>query len=477
MEARSLSLTAGSPDLARRLFACAKSATIRINLMPVSKNICPNCVGEPFLSKTIAATQSISCQCSYCGHFSATITLESLSERCQKVFDHFFEPTGDDDKVVIYGRDPDGDPLSHVLENLLGTTGPLVDDLNELMLENYDNGDGDDPDPYYILRHQLGDKLSTQWRRMTESLQNEARLFNPLASEILEQVFGPIGQDQTYDGFDVFRIAGPGKAMSRLVRARVLQTEEGLKHALEHPERELGPLPKGMGRSGRMNVRGISVFYGATDADIALAEVRPPVGSRVLLGIFSLTRELRLLDLDELGRVALDPSSSYFDPTTVERAARCDFLGALVDRLIMPVMPDDEERGYLITQAIADFLATRKNPEVDGICFKSAQVAAQHTGHPGRNVVLFHKASRVEKSERKFRQGRAAQLKEEDEYGLRWEPSIWVANSCPTPLIDEWKDHDDREVSLSLDLSSLSIREVKGIVFTTFEHAVALRST
>jgi hypothetical protein len=34
-------------------------------------------------------------------------------------------------------------------------------------------------------------------------------------------------------------------------------------------------------------------------------------------------------------------------------------------------MPEDEGLGYLVTQAIADFLATTNEPAVDGIIFPS----------------------------------------------------------------------------------------------------------
>jgi len=49
-----------------------------------------------------------------------------------------------------------------------------------------------------------------------------------------------------------------------------------------------------------MNARGVSVFYGAIDPRVALAEVRPPVGSRVAVARFEIIRPLRLLDLNAL---------------------------------------------------------------------------------------------------------------------------------------------------------------------------------
>jgi hypothetical protein len=52
-----------------------------------------------------------------------------------------------------------------------------------------------------------------------------------------------------------------------------------------------------------MSAAGVSVFYGATDRDVALVEVRPPVGSKVLIGCFEVIRPLRLLDLPALNEL------------------------------------------------------------------------------------------------------------------------------------------------------------------------------
>jgi hypothetical protein len=104
-----------------------------------------------------------------------------------------------------------------------------------------------------------------------------------------------------------------------------------------------------------MNARGISVFYGATSADTAVAEVRPPVGSHVVVGQFTISRPLRLLDLNALAEIVPGKVRSYFDPTTTDVVARHDFLRSLCNQLVMPVMPEFEDDGYLITQLVADF--------------------------------------------------------------------------------------------------------------------------
>lgn len=50
-----------------------------------------------------------------------------------------------------------------------------------------------------------------------------------------------------------------------------------------------------------MNSTGISVFYGATDDQTAIAEFRLSVGSWVVTATFEVIRPLRLLNLGDLG--------------------------------------------------------------------------------------------------------------------------------------------------------------------------------
>lgn len=142
-----------------------------------------------------------------------------------------------------------------------------------------------------------------------------------------------------------------------------------------------------MARAGQMNAQGISVFYGATKADAAIAEVRPLVGSRVVVARLDITRQLRLLDLTAVNNV--HEEGSIFDPSVKERLHRAEFLRSLGARMARPVMPDDEGIDYLPTQAVADFLATANDPRLDGIIFPSVQV------EDGYNVVLFHESARV----------------------------------------------------------------------------------
>jgi hypothetical protein len=195
---------------------------------------------------------------------------------------------------------------------------------------------------------------------------------------------------KTYNGRPVIVSAGPGTKMPELYRARVFQSGDRLEEALAYPDRHLGPPPPAAAIAGRMNARGISVFYGATDPMVALAEVRPPVGSSVVVARFEVFRPLKLLDLIAMRDVAAH--GSVFDAGFKRRREHSVFLGNLSDRIVRPVMPDDEPFEYLATQAIADFLATENAPALDGIIYPSVQAASNEA----RNVVLFHKAAIVE---------------------------------------------------------------------------------
>jgi hypothetical protein len=138
-------------------------------------------------------------------------------------------------------------------------------------------------------------------------------------------------------------------------------------------------------------------------------------------------------------------------------------------------MPDDEGFDYLATQAIADFLATENCPVLDGIIFRSVQVK------DGRNVVLFHKATRVEPMDIPERTEIEAQLGFETEDG-------WVTNYSvtehvqPAPSLslkqnDGWShilpslgttycfEGDLRERTLQIDPNSVVVHQVNWVEY------------
>lgn len=219
-----------------------------------------------------------------------------------------------------------------------------------------------------------------------------------------------------------------------------------------------------------MNASGISVFYGAKDASSALAEVRPAVGSKVVVAHFLFTRPLKLLDLRSLETITC--SGSLFDPAYTQEVERVGFLRTLTKLLILPVMPNEQEREYLMTQAVADYLASLKQPSLDGIIFPSVQDGV------GENVVLFHKASLVEKLQ--YPQGTrvTAGLMDFDPETEDSYPSYSIHISQPEKPVkqkrervfatfEDWLYKTERQSALQLVIDSIVVHTVKAVSVET----------
>ena len=130
-----------------------------------------------------------------------------------------------------------------------------------------------------------------------------------------------------------------------------------------------------------MNAAGVAVFYGALDSDTCLAEMRPALGGRVLVGEFRTTRPLRVLDFRRLEGARL-AELSYFDSKYGEQRERAVFLRRLHGLISRPVVPGHEDE-YLITQTLTEYLAHVHRPTFDGVIFQSVQRQG------GANLVLF----------------------------------------------------------------------------------------
>ncbi|MGF6440663.1 RES family NAD+ phosphorylase [Paraburkholderia youngii] len=445
------------------------------------KRICACCVAEPFLKAQITGSDASDEDCDYCGQAGPTTSLAELATQIDRVISEYYTLTSMARAVVHFDRDPAGESLLSILGEWLSQDDERPSyDLNEVLLERWDDGEGGayGDDPWFIRWRGPSWDLSLAWNRMEKSLQEEARLVNPLVVATLEQVFGALHSDRTGGGESLMLEIGPDTLLQRLYRARVFQTREALQRALEHPERELGPPAPAFAAAGRMNARGVSVFYGAVEAATALREVRPPVGSDVVVAEFKVIRPLRLLNLTALRAARADTALSLFDPATAAVVERSDFLTTLESKLIAPVMPAFTDDGYLITQAVADFLSTHPRLNLDGIYFPSVQSLGGAQDAVGHNVILFHKAALVLHSragEEIATRASLAYERAEDEW---LGPNITtLAPPAEASLLPALGDEDDIEPSLELQRNSVVIHTVRGVEIVTdsmeVEHTVA----
>jgi hypothetical protein len=224
----------------------------------------------------------------------------------------------------------------------------------------------------------------TDWRSLENSLKNGARFFNHLTS-----ILSGIAELKTREGRPLVVDAGPGADLHTLYRARVFQSDDELEAALVRPDIHLGSSPARLVPAGGRTAREISAFYGASSQKAAIAEVCPPVGSQVAVAQFEIIRKLRLLDLTALSDVRV--TESLADLGLDGRMEAAVFLRSLSGRITRSVTGDEQPFEYLATQTVVDFLATGALAPIDGIIFPSVQAAGDV-----RNVVLFHKAARVE---------------------------------------------------------------------------------
>lgn len=337
---------------------------------------CYACVGDAFLKARIKTEGGIE-TCEHCGEDRESVSEFDLGQWIEEALEAHFEPG-------------DGDDIPSIIEDIAGLQPDLAQQIADELasLAGYVASGGetfyDCEDGYVVIQNPSGVR-DRQWETFTQTVRSQARFFNRHAEEWLAKIFGPLSEDRTWRGQAVIKTCDPGTGF---YRARHVATEARAFDILRAPAAQLGPLPTGAGSAGRMNAAGVSVFYGAFDVETCVAEIRPPVGSTVVSGRFELQRPLQLLDFDLLEMVVA--KASHFDPDYEMKMERALFLRAFGRRIAEPVMPGEEGFGYLATQIVADYLAQRAEPPLDGLIYRSTQ-----TGGKGRNVVLFNHASRV----------------------------------------------------------------------------------
>lgn len=251
----------------------------------------------------------------------------------------------------------------------------------------------------------------------------------------------------------------------------VFEDQEEVKQALEHPEKNFGPPPTTLARSGRMNAQGISVFYGATSVNLAIAEVRPPVGSIVVTACFVPLRELKVLDISALDSISFG-SGSKFDPQTRKTSERAIFFSTLSRKLTLPTFGKRQDSDYLITQVVADYLGDRNKFKLDGVSFKSTQVDANgEDAETGYNIVLFNKSSGVRHAADKSRRYNVEMYEhiEDDQYAFVPEIQLIVEEQIKPRHMGSFSSSHDKNDALLLKTNSMTYHKITGVKYQTSE--------
>jgi len=453
-------------------------------------NFCHDCVGDEYLADCILKNGSInycdSPDCPNSDKNSSILDIDTLTEIIRPRFHEHFEKTRAEpngleymmlkDKELGYDWYREGEPLENILQDYLGLSEPLVGALLKTLPDNdYDSSLGgyetelDSEAMYEEVLPRLG-IYNTLWNEFCDIATSQSRHFNERVRTVLDEIFGDIiARDP--NGHIVINI-GPEHDITALFRARDFSNYEKIQKAFLNPEQELGAPPPGGVSFGRMNAVGISMFYGATDIETTLAEIRPPVGYSVASAKFSIIRPLRVLDLGALGKIVDILSLSQLDPENARHLDRQAFFLTLEEELARPVDPEKSANAYLPTQILSDYVANCLG--LDGMIYKSAQSGT------GRNVVLFPHASRVvqpDYPEGTSRNFWVSQMSDEAE-DIEFRADIETPTDAELQKLEERKksdweyyafgepepDNDTRQVSLNFDPTSLQYHRVSSVL-------------
>ncbi|WP_426026054.1 RES family NAD+ phosphorylase [Brevundimonas sp. TSRC1-1] len=354
------------------------------------KRLCIACVDEPFLAGQMMKDGETAV-CDYCGKTEATETIAELADRFELLFEAHFERAAE-----TSWDDQRGDEVAFIIQDTGRIDEAPANDIQQVMADRHEDMEAAqmgertayDSELSYVESDIDDRRFQEDWEALETDLKTRNRFFSDEVETVFGRLFADLHALKTRDGRPVIRAIGVGTDLPALYRARAFQSSAAFDEAIIDPERFVGtPAPR-FARAGRMNPHGVPFFYGATTEQLALTEVRPPVGSRVITGRFELQATLQVLDVEALESVL--ERGSLFDPAFGDRLARAKFLGKLARRIRMPVLPDDELTDYLVTQVMAGYLASRISPSVHGVAYGSAQ------GEPEAfNVALFNGSSRV----------------------------------------------------------------------------------
>lgn len=463
-------------------------------------HLCHRCIGEDFFSAEVRDIGKVR-NCGYCKRERRGIRLAAAADRIEEILERHYQPAAMNpnwlqvqmlkDRDSTYEFYPSGEPTNHTILNMAGIPEDAANHIQAILHERHRDWDMWAPGEITPYADDLNyeeapindEHWHHEWREFEQTLKTETRFFNRKGDDLLKRIFEGIENLRTREGEGLIVDSGPETDFTHFFRAREFQDEEALEAAMMRPDRFLGPPPSHIASSGRMNALGVAIFYGATEPEVAVSEVRPAVGSQVLIGRFEITRPLRLLNLSKLSEVAR--RGSLFDRDFSLFLERAKFLQSFTQQMSRPVMPSHEALEYLPTQAVADFLASMEDPAIDGIVFPSVQ-----SGYAGQNVALFHKASRVDEID--LSDGTTLEADTWQMYNEGPERGYWVVETTPESSTEDesensvgsidldpcgqdesnWHPTSYRPISLSVDTECLQVRIIKQTNYDTENYRV-----
>ncbi len=447
-----------------------------------SSSVCVKCIDDEFLTNDANVTKDIGI-CSYCDNKRQVMQLANVADKVNGVIENYYRKSQVQSENIhnvlmlraIRSEGP-SKCLAEIICQIAGIERSIAMDIIAYLSTLPNNRDTEletGQNPYdaklrYVPLKPIDRHFSPRWQQFRDELRYRNRFFAGSTVPVLRDIFEVLRKfDKKYVQKSMKRIEILDQERFAW-RARKVNSTRDVKKILKSLTSEMGPPPTSKFVAGRMNAPGISMFYGAMDADTAVAEVRPPVGSFVVVAKFAFLNQVKLLDIDELGKIHED--SSPFDPDYSKFRSISAFFGRLAHEVSVPVVPDDEASQYLPTQALADYLAHECEPRFDGVVFGSAQ-----TGGTGRNVVIFNHACRIASDDQRVFGGELYIIPEDindytdNRWKIYWKPS--ESQKIGDEVISQ-TEQNNGDATLQLDVQNIEIRQVIGVSFCTYPLSV-----
>lgn len=340
--------------------------------------ICESCITD-WIIKCVSSSLMEVKSCAACGtDVKKARSVESIADRISREVPVFYEPSPSGFGLT----------LAQIIGKSIGCEG---DEANEL-IARYLIGEYADYNDFYKAgitysrkTAELGvEDLSVstvlgEWTSYARNLMYEQRYFNQTAMRF----FGGL----VSQALQAKRPNSPEQAVvnrlvvgARFFRGRITAPNE-IEKVSKNPRSELSAPPSDLAADNRMSAAGVSFLYLARELDTCIAEVRPSIGDTVVIGEFSSTRDLVFFDFTRLNEDFEHEAVSLFDKYGPESIKLRFMLRHLHIELSKPAKPGD--LGYVVTQALAEYIRFYEAVKFDGIAFSSAQRQG------GVNYVIF----------------------------------------------------------------------------------------
>lgn len=371
---------------------CGKLFTMSLN----GEFVCPECFEDEAI-RAFVREHLVGDECSYCGKAADDGT--EMAASIEDVIEFIRN------KLAVEFEDPVEQVSWNSAEGgyvgvCVYDTGELFDALggypcsNQDLIEDIVDGIGDqawcERDPYMLSP---GQGLSSGWCEFCRLVKHHTRFM----------FFPAVDHDDAYDPEAIApqqMLARIGALIQSTALVRTIKSGTRFYRARTHATgiilttaEELGPPPENRSVTNRMNPAGIPMFYGATDRDTAIEEVKSG-DSAASIGQFELLHDIVVVDLSKLR-----PIPGFFDEGTRSEKASIAFLHQFVKDATLPITRDGNEHiDYVPTQIVTEYFRHRflyeyepgRKSQVYGVLYPSSKRAG------GLNVVLFFDRSSFE---------------------------------------------------------------------------------